>query len=149
MLQNGTATWGNNPSVGWRWYLVQRRFITYSLPPICSSFHQCFCGERCYFCTFVGGLVACRAITVAVAESCDPTLWQEIITNIIHSAVVIVTWISWGHVSKEERCEGEAKRKYKNADASSAFAASGTLLVIILKKGFPYRAKLAGPWIRS
>lgn len=66
--------------VGWCWYLVQRRFITYSFPPIYSPFHHCFCSERCYFCTFGGWLVACRAIMVAVGESYDLTLWQEIIT---------------------------------------------------------------------
>lgn len=39
---------------------------------------------------FGGWLVACGATVVAVEESYDLTLWQEIIANIIHSAVVIV-----------------------------------------------------------
>ncbi len=50
---------------------------------------------------------------VAVAESYDLTLWQEIITNIIHSAVVIVKWTQHHeHISQEEGGEGEAKSHF-------------------------------------
>lgn len=93
IIHNDTAARGSNALVAWCWYLVQRRFITYSFPPIYPSFHHSFCSERCYFHTFCGWLVACGAIVAAVVESYDITLWQEIITNIIHSAVLRVKWI--------------------------------------------------------
>ncbi len=71
-------------------FSAEEVYYPYSFAPIYSSFHRRFCSERCYFCTFGGGSVARGAITVAVAESYDLTLWQEIIANIIHSAVVTV-----------------------------------------------------------
>lgn len=84
-------------------FSAEEVYYPYSFAPIYSSFHRCFCSERCYFCAFGGGSVACGAITVAVAESYDLTPWQGIIASIIHSAVVTVKWTSWGHISQEER----------------------------------------------
>lgn len=112
-------------------FSAEEVYYPYSFAPIYSSFHHCFCSERCYFCTFGGGSVARRAITVAVAESYDLTLWREIIANIIHSAVVTVKRASWGHISQE----GEGSREtalmlstVRNADAEHISAASGALI---------------------
>lgn len=159
LLQNDTATWGNNSLVGWRWYSVQRRFITYSFPPIYSSFHHCFCSESCYFCTFGGWLVACGAIVVAVAGK----LWSNTVARNYYkhysqcSSHSEVNSTSWGHSSREEQGE-RGKQKVglnlspvKNADAEHFSAASGTLT--FFRKSFFYYAKLDsdsdnGSWIR-
>lgn len=69
------------------WYLAPRGFITWGSPLFNATFH--LSGKRCYFCAFAGGPGgSCGATAAAVTQSCDLTQRQEIITNIIHSAVV-------------------------------------------------------------
>lgn len=73
-------------------------------PRLIFSAGEAYCSAA--FCRFAPPFITVSAVKgvifvhlVAVARSYDLTLWQEIIANIIHSAVVIVTRISGGHVS--------------------------------------------------
>lgn len=82
---------------------------------------------------------------MAVAESYDLTLWQEIITNIIHSAAVTVKRTSRGHISQEEKGGGEAKRPQFCSQSKKMLMQNVFPLVhsfFFKREDFSYHAKL-------